>query len=100
MENNTILLTEEESTAVERAYYESMSFENLVAILARNLNVTESAQAKEMLTHYADQCRKAKMRLALAQNLALEAHGFKRADHPSAKFAFDFVESKVRIYAE
>ena len=52
-----IKLTTAESEAVERAYYEASSFEALMAVLCRQLNVDANPETAKVIRHYAELCR-------------------------------------------
>ena len=49
-----IELKPEESETLERAFYEADSYERLISVLGRNLNAEASADAKEIIIHYAE----------------------------------------------
>lgn len=47
-----IKLTTAKSEAVERAYYEASSFEALMAVLCRQLNVDANPETAKVIRHY------------------------------------------------
>lgn len=90
-----IKLTTAESEAVERAYYEAVSYESVMAVVARQINARANPEAAEIYRHYADLCRQAQMRLTLAQNLALAPY-VKAEDRKGVQYLFDFVREEAR----
>ena len=49
-----IALKPEESETLERAFYEADSYERLISVLGRHLNTEASADAKDIIMHYAE----------------------------------------------
>ena len=58
-----IALKPEESETLERAFYEADSYERLISVLGRHLNAEASADAKDIIMHYAEPCRASQMKL-------------------------------------
>lgn len=92
MEN--IKITQQESEAVERAYYEAQSYEALMAILSRQLNAKANEMTATMLHHYAGLCQKAQMKLKMVQNKVL-ARYIDPEKHPNMTVHFDFEREEV-----
>ena len=78
-----IKLTTAESEAVERAYYEASSFEALMAVLCRQLNVDANPETAKVIRHYAELCRAALSRYLDPQTSA------------DVQYRFDFVREEV-----
>lgn len=88
-----IKLTTAESEAVERAYYEAHSIESIMGVLSRQLKEDGNEQTAKILTHYAEQCKVAHMKLQMAQDRILERYGL---DSPGKRYRFDFSREEVR----
>lgn len=63
-----IALKPEESETLERAFYEADSYERLISVLGRHLNAEASADAKDIIMHYAEPCRASQMKLKMVQD--------------------------------
>lgn len=94
----TISITPQESEAVERAYYESYSYESIVSILCRELNENANELTHDMLHYYIDLCKNAKMRLKLTQDKIIERY-VNRAEFNNASVEFNF-EREEMIFSD
>lgn len=99
-----IQLSTEESETVERAYFEAFSFEQLMGTLCKSLvnedGNPKSDKAKEMLLFYAEPCRIAQGKLAIAQRMAIAKHipNISSFDHWDSKFNFEDEKVVVNAY--
>lgn len=87
-------ITTQESEAVERAFYEEQSLRGLLGILARQLNAGENAEAADMLKHYAELYRMARMRLQMIQNKLISRY-FDPEKVRDTEMRFDFERQEV-----
>lgn len=89
-----IKLTTAESEVVERAYYEASSFEALMAVLCRQLNVDANPETAKVIRHYAELCRAAQMKLKMAQEMVLSRY-LDPQTSAGVQYRFDFVREEV-----
>ena len=61
-------LTATESETVERAFYETKSYEMLLSVLSRQLNANANPETAKIIMHYEELCRAAQMKLKMAQD--------------------------------
>lgn len=94
-----ISITTQESEAVERAYYESQSYESIVSILCRELNQDANPLTSEMLHHYIDLCKTAKMRLKLTQDKVIGRY-VDKSEFNNAPVTFDFEREEMLVSDE
>lgn len=94
-----ISITPQESEAVERAYYESRSYEALVSVLCRELNEKANSLTSEMLHHYIELCRIANMRLKLTQDKIIERY-VDKTEFNNAQVTFDFEREEMLVSDE
>lgn len=69
-----IALKPEESETLERAFYEADSYERLISVLGRHLNTETSADAKDIIMHYAEPCRASQMKLKMVQDAIISRY--------------------------
>ena len=69
-----IALKPEESEPIERAFYEADSNERLISVLSRHLNTEASADAKDIIMHYAEPCRASQMKLKMVQDAIISRY--------------------------
>lgn len=69
-----IALKPEESETLERAFYEADSYERLISVLGRHLNAEASADAKDIIMHYAELCRASQMKLKMVQDTIISRY--------------------------
>ncbi len=69
-----ISLKPEESETLERAFYEADSYERLISVLGRHLNAEASADAKDIIMHYAEPCRASQMKLKMVQDTIISRY--------------------------
>ena len=94
-----ISITSQESEAVERAYYESQSYEAIVSILCRELNENANSLTSEMLHHYIELCKTAKMRLKLTQDKIIDRY-VDKSEFNNAQVTFDFEREEMLVSDE
>lgn len=92
-----IKITTAESETVERAYYESQSYEAIMSILSRLLKADGNEQTAKVLSHYTDMYRLARMKLQMSQNMVLTRYGL---TEPGRRYRFDFEREEVCDEAE
>ena len=92
-----IELSQAESEMVERACYEVDSYEKIMAVFNRQLNVKANADTKEIIMHYAELWRMAHMKLQMAQNAVLKNH-IDLSNEPFNGYKFDFRRKEVRLF--
>lgn len=86
-------MTTAESETVERAFYEAQSYESLMSVLCRQLNMSANSDAKEIIMYYAELCRSAQMKLKMAQDMVLSRHVDPNAG--KGEYRFDFIREEV-----
>lgn len=90
-------LTATESEAVERAFYETKSYEMLLSVLSRQLNANANPETAKIIMHYAELCRVAQMKLKMAQD-AVVAKYIDLDDSAFERYLFDFSREEVRLF--
>lgn len=95
----TFSITSQESEAVERAYYESYSYEAIVSILCRELNENANDLTSDMLHHYIELCKNAKMRLKLTQDKIIERY-IDKSEFNNASVVFNFEHEEMSVSDE
>ena len=90
-----IELKPEESETLERAFYEADSYERLISVLGRNLNAEASADAKEIIIHYAELCRASQMKLKMVQDTIISR--YTEPEDEIKRFWFDIALSLIHI---
>lgn len=89
-------LTTIESETVERAFYEEQSYESLMAVLSRQVNANANPETAKILTHYAELCRAAQMKLKMAQDAVVSRY-IDLNDPRYTRYKFDFGRQEVHI---
>ena len=92
-----IELSQAESETVERAFYETDSYERILAVLSRQLNAKANADTKEVIMRYAELCRMAHMKLQMAQNAVLAKH-IDLSSESFERYQFDFGREEVQLF--
>ena len=90
-------LTATESETVERAFYETKSYEMLLSVLSRQLNANANPETAKIIMHYAELCRAAQMKLKMAQD-AVVAKYIDLDDSAFDRYLFDFSREEVRLF--
>ena len=90
-------LTATESETVERAFYETKSYEMLLSVLSRQLNANANPETAKIIMHYAELCRMAHMKLQMAQNAVLKNH-IDLSSEPFNGYQFDFGRKEVQLF--
>lgn len=90
-----IALKPEESETLERAFYEADSYERLISVLGRNLNAEASADAKDIIMHYAEPCRASQMKLKMVQNKIISR--YTEPEDEIKRFWFDIARGEVHL---
>ena len=82
-------LTATESETVERAFYETKSYEMLLSVLSRQLNANANPETAKIIMHYAELCRA--QDAVVAKYIDLDDSAFDR-------YLFDFSREEVRLF--
>lgn len=90
-------LTATESEIVERAFYETKSYEMLLSVLSRQLNANANPETAKIIMHYAELCRAAQMKLKMSQD-AVVAKYIDLDDSAFDRYLFDFSREEVRLF--
>lgn len=90
-----IALKPEESETLERAFYEADSYERLISVLGRHLNAETSADAKDIIMHYAEPCRASQMKLKMVQDKIISR--YTEHEDEIKRFWFDIARGEVHL---
>ena len=92
-----VKITEEESLRVERAYYETKSYEGLLSILSRSLN-EGNPDAKELIKYYSDLYLSVKMESEMVHNMVMDK--YLEPSFDPIHYLFDFEKCEVHCWYE